>query len=97
MYQVMMRAKRFKPQESDKLLLFTERDYDILYSLYKYQLFTTHQLEELHQGSKQKTRRRLRKLFDAEYVRKFNTKVDLTKPGTEPEGVVPMLGISPDF
>lgn len=81
----MMRAKRFKPQESDKLLLFTERDYDILYSLYKYQLFTTHQLEELHQGSKQKTKKRLRELFNAGYVRKFNTKVDLTKPGTEPD------------
>jgi DNA-binding PadR family transcriptional regulator len=85
MSQVMTRAKRWIPQESEKVLLFTERDYDILYALYKYQLFTTHQLEEIHQGSKQKTQRRLRELFNAGYIRKFDTKVDLTTPGTEPD------------
>jgi hypothetical protein len=84
MTQVITRASRFKRSESSTRLLFTERDFDILYSLYKYHLLTTHQLVDIHQGNKQKTRWRLRKLFDAGYVHRFNTKTDYSEPGSEP-------------
>lgn len=78
------RSPRFKRIATDKRLLFTERDFDILYALYKYHLLTTHQLADLHQGSEQKTRWRLRELFDIGYVHRFNTKTDATVPGSEP-------------
>lgn len=80
----MTRAPRFKRTTTDKVLLFTERDFDILYALYKYHVATTHQLAEIHPGSDQKTRWRLRELFDAGLVHRVNTKTDPTIPGSEP-------------
>lgn len=84
MAQAITRAPRFKRTATDKALMFTGRDFDLLYALYKYHLATTHQLALIHQGSEQKTRWRLRELFDAGYVQRFNTKTDATVPGSEP-------------
>ncbi len=78
------RMSRYKRRELDKTLYFTARDLSILSSLYKYHLLTTHQLVAAHQGSEQKTRWRLRELFDAGLVERFHTKTDMTIPGSEP-------------
>jgi hypothetical protein len=80
----MVRASRYKRKETDKSLWFTARDFSILYALYKYHLLTTHQLVACHAGNAQKTRHRLRELFDAEFVARFHTKTDLTTPGSDP-------------
>lgn len=81
---VTTRSSRFKRIATDKTLLFTERDFSILYALYKYQLLTTHQLTQSYPGSEQRTRWRLRELYDAGYVHRFNTKTDATIPGSDP-------------
>lgn len=78
------KAARFTRAATDKALWFTERDRVLLAALYRYHLLTTHQLVTLHPGSAQKTRWRLRELFDAGYVHRYNTKIDLTLPGSEP-------------
>lgn len=79
-----VRASRYKRRPLEKTLYFTERDFSILYTLYKYHLLTTHQLVAAHQGNNQKTRRRLRQLWDAGLVERFHTKTDMTIPGSEP-------------
>ncbi len=84
MTQATRRTSRYKRRVTDKSLCFTERDFVILYALYKYHLLTTHQLVAIHQGSEQKTRWRLRELFDSGYVERFHTKTDMTMPGSEP-------------
>jgi hypothetical protein len=78
------RMSRYKRRMSDKALYFTPRDFTILHTLYKYHLLTTHQIVAVHQGSEQKTRWRLRELFDAGYLERFHTKTDMTVPGSEP-------------
>ena len=78
------RASRFTRDATAQTLGFTKRDRILLYALYRYPLLTTHQLATLHPGSAQKTRWRLRELFDAGYVHRYNTKTDLTIPGSEP-------------
>ncbi len=78
------RMSRYKRKTLDKSLCFTARDLTILHALYKYQLLTTHQIVSAHQGSEQKTRWRLRELFDAGLVERFHTKTDMTIPGSEP-------------
>ncbi len=82
--QAWTRMSRYKRRVLDKPLCFTERDLTILHTLYKYQLLTTHQIVAVHQGSEQKTRWRLRELFDAGLVERFHTKTDMTTPGSEP-------------
>jgi hypothetical protein len=84
MGQAVVRSSRYKRKVTDKSLCFTERDFSILHTLYKYHLATTHQLVTVHPGNEQKTRWRLRELFDAGLVERFNTKTDMTTPGSEP-------------
>jgi hypothetical protein len=84
MREALVRSSRFIRAVTGKSLLFTERDFSILHALYKYHLLSSHQLVAIHPGSEQKTRWRLRELFDAGYVQRFNTKVDATIPGSEP-------------
>jgi hypothetical protein len=78
------RAPRFRRFDTPKTLLFTERDSTILGALYRYHLATTHQLAYLFPGSEQKTRWRLRELFDAGFVDRLNTKTDPNTPGSDP-------------
>lgn len=78
------RMSRYKRRVFDKSLCFTPRDFTILHTLYKYHLLTTHQIVAIHQGSEQKTRWRLRELFDAGLLERFRTKTDMTVPGSEP-------------
>ncbi len=84
MTQMITRASRYKRRVTEKSLCFTERDFTLLHALYKYQLLTTHQLVNVHQGSEHKTRLRLRELFDAGLLERFHTKTDMTIPGSEP-------------
>jgi hypothetical protein len=84
MREALVRSSRFIRSPQSGSLYFTPRDLTILHALYKYHLLSTHQLVAIHQGSEQKTRWRLRELFDAGYVQRFNTKVDATIPGSEP-------------
>ena len=84
MLQTAPRTSRYKRKVTDKSLCFTERDFSILHALYKYQLATTHQLAAIHPGNDQKTRWRLRALFDAGLVERFHTKTDMTIPGSDP-------------
>ena len=84
MSQATIRASRYKRRVTEKSLCFTERDFVILHALYKYHLLTTHQLVATHQGSEQKTRWRLRELFDDGIVERFHTKTDMTIPGSDP-------------
>ena len=84
MEQVLRRASRHRRRETHKSLAFTPRDFSILHALYKYHLLNTHHLADAHPGNKQKTRWRLRALFDAGIVERFHTKIDLSVPGSEP-------------
>ena len=84
MNETVSHTSRYKRKQIDKALIFTESDFSILFSLYKYHLLTTHQLVAAHPGSEQKTRWRLRELYDAGLLERFHTKTDMTVPGSEP-------------